>query len=382
MSQIGIVFWQNIVSLHQASYLRALAGQGHDVCLVVEQEMTEDRQRLGHRVPDMGTVRMVVAPDQSEIAALVTESSRTAIHVIGGRRGYALGDAAFRIATAKQARVGLILEGANPFGVKGLYRLLSYGSEHLRYGRAVDFLLAMGENGVRWYRQCGWPSQKVFPFIYVTESAANPVRGDLSLHPGADQQVRLLFLGHLIRRKGVDVLLAALANLRSLGWILEIVGDGPECTALVEQARRLDIAARVVFRGALPNEAVHQVLQGADLLVVPSRFDGWAAVVNEALMAGTPVICTDQCGASDLVRAPERGKVISANAPDALAGAIAERIAEGRVEPITRERLVAWSSCISGPTVAHYFLQIMEHVYAGAERPAPPWRVSSRNEQP
>ena len=50
-------------------------------------------------------------------------------------------------------------------------------------------------------------------------------------------------------------------------------------------------------------------MAAADVLVLPSRFDGWGAVVNEALMVGTPVICSDRCGASDVIENGRNGYV-------------------------------------------------------------------------
>jgi glycosyltransferase involved in cell wall biosynthesis len=52
--------------------------------------------------------------------------------------------------------------------------------------------------------------------------------------------------------------------------------------------------------------------------VLPSRFDGWGAVVNEALMVGTPVICSDRCGASDVIENGRNGYVFEADNADAL----------------------------------------------------------------
>ena len=111
----------------------------------------------------------------------------------------------------------------------------------------------------------------------------------------------LIFVGQLIPRKRLDRLLRALAAVRSTDWVFRIIGDGSERRSLEKLALELNLLRRITFTGALDNGAVRNELANADLFVLPSRWDGWGAVVNEALMSGTPVICSSYCGAADLI---------------------------------------------------------------------------------
>ncbi len=114
---------------------------------------------------------------------------------------------------------------------------------------------------------------------------------DTSLfRPGSGERSGLLAVGLLYDAKGFDVLLEALSLLP--GERLTLVGDGPLRQPLEEQARRLGIADRVVFRGHAPKVEVAELMQRARVVVVPSRFETSGVVAIEALATATPVVAS------------------------------------------------------------------------------------------
>jgi len=139
----------------------------------------------------------------------------------------------------------------------------------------------------------------------------------------------------------VDLLIEACASLPPAGWRLDIYGDGPERAALEQLTAARRLADRIVFHGMVSNDVVRRALVAADCAVLPSRFDGWGMLVNEALAAGTPVICTDRCGAAAF---PEMcGLVATAPAPRAaaLARELATALKAGGPPPAIRGRPAA-----------------------------------------
>lgn len=104
----------------------------------------------------------------------------------------------------------------------------------------------------------------------------------------------LLTVGRLVRSKGFDLLLTALADLRDTvpSVRLRIVGDGPERAGLVEQAARLGLAGTVEFLGSRGPEQVRAELMGADLFVISSRDEGLPRTLLEATASGVPVVAT------------------------------------------------------------------------------------------
>jgi len=89
------------------------------------------------------------------------------------------------------------------------------------------------------------------------------------------------------------------------------VGDGKSRSIWERDAARLGISDRVTFTGVLPNAEAKAVLGRLDLFVLPSRFDGWGVVVNEACAAGLPVIAARSAGAAlDLVEDGRSGFLV------------------------------------------------------------------------
>jgi glycosyltransferase involved in cell wall biosynthesis len=105
---------------------------------------------------------------------------------------------------------------------------------------------------------------------------------------------RVIGVGALYEAKGWDYLLEAVALLsrRRDDFRLEIVGDGELREESEALARRLGIGELVTFRGWAPKEEVPELLRGADLFVMTSRYDSNPCAVIEALACGLPVVGT------------------------------------------------------------------------------------------
>ena len=142
--------------------------------------------------------------------------------------------------------------------------------------------------------------------------------------PPAAERV-FLFSGSLIRRKGVDLVARAFVRLaREVSNVrLRIAGEGELRQTLAQVFRpvsdRVEFAA---FRdwNELPGEYAR-----ADVLCVPSRYDGWGLVVPEGLASGLPVIATDQMGAAlEFLETGRNGWLIPVGDEDALLSAMRE----------------------------------------------------------
>jgi glycosyltransferase involved in cell wall biosynthesis len=129
---------------------------------------------------------------------------------------------------------------------------------------------------------------------------------------------RYLFVGRLIERKGIDVLLAAFRGLdRGELWL---AGDGP-LRSFVERQAKGDPRIRVL--GYADEESLPGLYREADVLLVPSLFEAWGLVVQEGLAHGLPVIATDQVAAADdLIEPGVNGYVVPAGSSEPLASAM------------------------------------------------------------
>ena len=133
-------------------------------------------------------------------------------------------------------------------------------------------------------------------------------------------------VGRLCRQKGQDVLLRAWGPVpeRVPGARLVLVGDGPDRPALEALAATLPHPDSVLFAG--PAEDPRDWYAAADLLVLPSRWEGMALVPLEAMACGRPVLLTDVAGARECL---ERGESpVPVDDPAALREALVARLAD------------------------------------------------------
>jgi glycosyltransferase involved in cell wall biosynthesis len=148
----------------------------------------------------------------------------------------------------------------------------------------------------------------------------------------------LLTVGSLSTRKGVHLVLAALAALANAGRFPDlrylVVGgagaEGDEGEALRRQAAELGLGERVVFSGPRRRDELPDWYNAADLFVLPSSLEGCPNVVVEALACGTPVVATPAGGTRQLLADPESGVILP------------ERTAEALVEGVTAALSRSW----------------------------------------
>jgi starch synthase (maltosyl-transferring) len=132
----------------------------------------------------------------------------------------------------------------------------------------------------------------------------------------------LITIGRLEHQKGIDVLLAAVPEITSRFPHVQflIVGDGPDRSALEQQARRLDVADRVHFLGQ--RNDVPALLAASTALMLPSRWEGMPNVVLEAMAAGKPVMASKVQGTAELISPGINGWLVPPEQPQILAEAI------------------------------------------------------------
>ena len=166
---------------------------------------------------------------------------------------------------------------------------------------------------------------------------------------GSEGAVALLAVGAVVPRKGYDVLLAALAELKHLSWRLVIAGDGgrsPETFAQLEaDIARLGLADRVALRGAVSAEQLASLYESSDLFVLPSRYEGYGMAYTEAIVHGLPVVGTTAGAIPETVPAGA-GVLVPPDDADALA-AVLRRLIE---HPREREGLAAGARAVRFPS--------------------------------
>lgn len=126
------------------------------------------------------------------------------------------------------------------------------------------------------------------------------------------------FAGRLEDQKACDVLIRAMVDVP--GVLLKIVGDGALLSTLKKQAATLGIRNRVSFLGWIPN--MDAFYRSIDVLVIPSRWEGFGLVAIEAMASGVPVIASDVDGLSEIIEDYRTGRLVESENSKDFADAI------------------------------------------------------------
>jgi glycosyltransferase involved in cell wall biosynthesis len=363
-----IWFWQRIVSPHIAGLAVALAEQGCDVHYVAENEMSPDRSSLGWSLPEMKGVDLRYVRRSKDVKDYVATSSASSVHLCQGvRANGTVSDAQKRLAD-RGLRHWVLMETIQDTGWIGPLKRFAYKGLFRRQQSRLNGVLAIGYGTPDWVTARGIPPKVVFPFAYFLRD--RPV--NFTSAPIVGMPFRFAFAGQFVGRKRLPMVVDALASLPCRQAELIVAGSGPLERIWRAYAER-HLPGRVRWVGGLPSAIVLDMLGEVDCLVLPSRHDGWGAVVSEALMSGTPAICSDRCGAAGVVASSGVGGVFAHDNPAELASLLARAVASGPPTLEGRTSLAQWATSLGARTGARYLLNILAHVDGQASRPAPPW---------
>ncbi|MCB1356423.1 MAG: glycosyltransferase family 4 protein [Maritimibacter sp.] len=364
-----IVFWQRMLTPHMTELAREVARLGVDVHFVAEEALSEERRAMGWVAGDLAAVALHVVTSPGEARALVDRLPAGAVHITSGVRANGLvADAQKRI-RALGRRHYPIMEKVDLRGRAGRIKPLVYAARFQAISRSLEGMLCIGEGTDAWVAKRAPRSLNVFPFAYFLQGT----RGDRRAR--AAGRFRFVYVGGLIERKRVDLLVEALAALADRPFALEVVGDGPT-RAMLEDMTADRLSGRVTFRGTLAmGEAVERI-KAADCLVLPSDHDGYGAVVSEALINGIPAVCSSECGAAGAVRASGAGGVFRAGDVGDLRRVLGGMLDRGPLCDTEREALSDWARCLTAEAGARYLLEILDRAEAGGPI-VPPWERGS-----
>lgn len=211
-------------------------------------------------------------------------------------------------------RPAIVVQISSPLRMKERGWLRQFGFERRmrRLLRDADALVAMGGLHKRQADTLmGRSMATIIPLPALDDDApAGPATGRT-----------ILSAGRLIHQKGFDLLIDAFARLDDPEARLVIAGSGPEDAALAKRIADRGLEGRASLIGFAAD--IRPLLDEARLFVMASRFEGYGAVIIEALGAGRPVIATASTPAvDDVLLHPERGIVIPVEDVEALTDAL------------------------------------------------------------
>lgn len=170
--------------------------------------------------------------------------------------------------------------------------------------------------------------------------APDPLFSDFA-GTASTRAVRLLSVGRAVEKKGYDVLLSALKQLKDLQWTFTHIGGGERLEALKKMADEYGLSERINWAGALPQEDVLAAYRQSDLFVLPSKItadgdrDGLPNVLMEAQSQYLACLSTDISGIPELIIHNETGWLV----PQQSANTLAEGLRHLITQPDERARL-------------------------------------------
>lgn len=376
-----IYLWLLTLTEHQVHLLRALKRHpGVTLYVVVATDELTERKRQGWIKPDLSDINVtnVNKLNWIRIGLKLVKENSDAIHLFGGlwasRRFFLI----LLYSMYKNRFLGLIVEpfidtkdgylddeGLVAGWLYSKLRPIIYRVSGWALDRKVKLIFAISSKAACQFKKAGFRSGDLYPFGYFVPTSSHSVK--MVEHPDRDV-LRLVFIGALISRKGIDFIkeLAALCFKKRVPISIDVYGPG-------KQESLLNFSPNLNYRGVIAFGNSSEVMQNYDLLIVPSKFDGWGVVVNEALQSGLPILVSKNTGASTLVTQSGAGIVFDSNNACELIDSIEALIKDRTIISAWKERALAYSSKITPEIAASYMLKSINSTLNGTERPLSSW---------
>lgn len=182
------------------------------------------------------------------------------------------------------------------------------------------------------------------------------------------QKPVFLFVGSLIPRKGLHLLLEACVLLRKQGYdnyTLQILGDGSQRQELEEFSQRHDLINYVQWVGRVDYGHLGAYFRKADVFVLPTLEDTWGVVVMEAMVLGKPVLCSQWAGAAEIVIDGENGYCFDPNDVNKLAELMSQFICNPNLASSMGKKSQEMMIQHSPESAAQFLAQVTAFVLGG-----------------
>ena len=365
---LPVTVWMNMPSFYQDDLFCQLPRRV-DLRVVYDHGITEDRRRLGWADVGRQYHSLVLGQDRKVRHAInIARSERDRIHIVNG----IWAETAFTAVAFVLGTLGV------PFAIYSecpdvtVSRSWLKRRTHTSVGRWVArrarAVFAISHLAADYFGSLGFAAAKIYPFGYFR---ASPVQLENILHV---DKVEIVYVGQFIHRKGLDILLRAIRPLleKNPQVRLSLIGTGPDQTSIEAGLRKDGLLRSVELEGAHPSSRIHERLARASLLVLPSRWDGWGLVINEAFAAGVPVIASDRCGGADLIAPGVNGyRFLSENVDD-LRTCLSAFLTSDQKQ--MRAAALRTASTLTITVVSEYLVACLEHMCGFREdKPVPVW---------
>lgn len=321
--------WMNIPSFHQHDLFNELA-KNHDTFEVIyAHAQDENRIKQGWNLGNIQHYKSkIIGTDLSNFALIsYVFKHRKATHIVNGI--WAEKSFLLVIILLNFFRANFLIYSEAPvptkersFIKKIILRFIVKPLAKLLIIKAKGFLV-VSVFAVEYFESLGAKIDKIYRFGYfrnVSNSNFREVEQIKSQNFLERKTTSLIFVGQLIERKGILLLLEAIKIIAETNTKLHlnIIGTGQLAPILQKIINKNQLQNTVTLLGVIHSENITDYIKKADLLILPSAFDGWGMVVNEALQSHVPVLISDKCGAKELIKHQKNGLIFEANDLESL----------------------------------------------------------------
>lgn len=348
---MNIIFFQNCISPHQIPYISECINDPkvQGVYLIAPRVDYSIRKDMGWDSINLlkGTnIKYFLTPNDEQVCQLL-ENESNIFCIFSGIRADKDVFHWFKLSLKYQVHRYIITEPPYTYNKPLWMHYIRFYLQDYRFIKRINGIFGIGEMAVNYYRNIS-KKWNVFPFQYVTQNIQRS-------SPIPSGRIKLLFVGSLIPRKNVKIVIEALKNNSNIDFT--IIGDGKEKRKLELLANRNHV--NINFLGTQSMQKIPVFMQQHDILILPSLHDGWGAVVNEAITLGLYVIVSDRCGAKALIKSIKDGYIYKCHKISDLKQAlqyITDNITNIRANT---EKRIEQAQQIQGKNVAKYFVNCL-----------------------
>lgn len=372
----NVIYWcSEPIKVELGTFMGLQKCIGGRLILACYDDFPEERKQIGWNNQDYGEIELEILPkgkDQKiQRINILLEESNT-IHIVQGLSGNI---SKILCPIMKKRNIQFFVISERPHilfdsvksSVRSIFLIGKYINLRRKYERSVKAFLALGERGVRQYKALGWTPQKLFQFMYCGNYLPTMKKYD------KNSFVRFLYIGRFSYTHGLDILMKAFECLSFNNWYLDMAGGyGDNSEEIKDWINKNE---RVSFLGQIPHNEVRTLMQRYDVVLVPSRMDGWNCQVNEALSVGTPVITMDEAVSAELVRYFDAGISVPNLKYKELSKAIDSVLENPEIIKKWQVNIEQSIGLISPDTVGNYLYNIINYSNNKIEylRPICPW---------
>ncbi|MEW6178422.1 MAG: glycosyltransferase family 4 protein [Chloroflexota bacterium] len=225
---------------------------------------------------------------------------------------------------------------AHPPILRWLYRQVER-----RYLRSVDGFVCNSQTTLRMIRML---VNEKKPAIVATPGGDALPGGTSRANQNAyshERPIQFIFVGNWIPRKGLDVLVSALGNLQSFNWCLMMVGrtdlNPSYQRKILKLIKRSGLSGRITIYGPLPDEQLVKVWQKADVLIVPSQYEGFGIVYLEAMRFGVIPVAGSNGAAGEIIQSGVNGFLVDPESPHELSVILKNLLEEPQKIPALKQ---------------------------------------------